>query len=229
LKLFTIDFLKKIKLINYKHAEGMNILKEFILNQLPPQPIIIDCGAHIGIDSLELVKFPESTIYSFEPIPNLYNQLIEKTKNITNITCFNVALSDYDGYADMYVSGGESDGSSSLLKPKEHINDHPEVTFNEIIKVKCKKLDSWAHENNVTKIDLLWLDMQGAEQRMLCASDRIFNTVSVIHSEVSTRETYEGVQNYNMYKKFLFKKGFKVLIEAIPQGYDMGNVLFVRK
>lgn len=211
-----------------KQINDIKISKKVIKNYLPFKPVIIDCGAHIGTDTIELAKIPGSKIYAFEPVKEIFKQLVSNTKNCPNIHCFNVALNDFDGEADMYVSSGDSDGSSSLMKPKDHIVDHPDVLFNEVEKVKCKTLDSWAKENNVKRVDMLWLDMQGAEQKMLEASTVILDTVAIIHSEVSIRETYEGVQDYKVYKRFLEHKGFKVLVQAIPDGYDMGNVLFVK-
>ena len=128
----------------------------------------------------------------------------------------------------MYVSSGASDGSSSLLKPKEHLTDHPDVFFNEAIKVKTMKLDDWTAANNISTIDLLWLDMQGFELEVLKASSVILPKVKVIHMEVSTRPTYEGVPLYSDVKEWMQQNGFRVEVEAIPNGWDMGNVLFVR-
>ena len=218
----------KIKHIIFKlnGSETMIIDKTSFLKFLPTNPVIIDCGAHVGIDTIELAKIIGSKIYAFEAVEDVYAKLLI---NISNISCFNLALNSYDGTADFFVSSGSSDGSSSLLKPKEHINDHPDVYFEKINKVACRKLDTWASENKIANVDMLWLDMQGAEQQMLAASVRILETVKVIHSEVSVKETYEGVISYKGYKKFLKDKGFSVIVEAIPKGYDMGNVLFVRK
>lgn len=227
-----IEYLKKKikKLIGYNTSyQSVFISKELIFSYLPVNPIIIDCGAHIGIDTIQLSKSSGSKIYAFEPVNEIYQQLVENTKNYPNITCFKIALSATDGEADMYISSGDSDGSSSLLKPKEHIRDHPEVYFDNVTKVKCSTIDSWASENNVANVDMLWLDMQGAEQRMLMASTKILDKVKVIHTEVSLHETYEGVESYKVFKKFLKKKGFRIVAEAIPKGTCGGNVLFSRR
>ena len=214
---------------NTEIVSNIFIDKAFIIAKLPKNPVIIDCGAHVGLDAVQFAKLPGSKIHAFEPINEVYDNLLKNTASFKNITTYKIALSDFDGDAEMYVSSGDSDGSSSLLKPKEHIKDHPEVFFNKMQKVNCQKLDTWAQENNVNKVDMLWLDMQGAEQKMLSVSDTILNTVKIIHSEVSLKETYENVENYESFKKLLLQKGFEVLIEAIPEGYDMGNVLFIRK
>ncbi len=196
---------------------------------VPANPVIIDCGAHVGVDTLALAKIKNSTVHAFEAAPHIFQQLKKNTSGFKNIFCYEEALGNKNGKAIFHISAGGSDGSSSLLAPKEHLNTHPEVNFNESIEVKVTTLDDWALRHNIKKVDLLWLDMQGAEQMMLNESVSILPGVQLIHSEVSMVETYEGVKTYLAYKKFLEEKGFEVLIEAIPAGFDMGNVLFKRK
>ena len=210
------------------NSETIFIEKNKFLKFLPKNPIIIDCGAHVGLDSIEFSKIPGSTVYAFEPVDEVYVKLIENVKLIKNIKPCKIALSDYDGAGLMYVSSGDSDGSSSLLKPKKHLKDHPNVFFNTQQKVECKMLHTWANDNNIVRIDMLWLDMQGAEQKMLSASKSILDTVKIIHTEVNLHETYEGIESYKSFKTFLKKKGFKIIVEAIPKGNYGGNVLFIR-
>ena len=208
---------------NDPHSIPKYLLKKYLINK----PIIIDCGAHIGSDSIELAKiFPKSEVYSFEPVPILYEKLQYLTRTYKNIKTFNCALSNTDGEADFYLSSGASDASSSLLEPNEHLETHPDVNFNEKIIVKTFKLDTWALNNNITKVDFLWLDMQGFELDMLKASTNIFPTVKLIHTEVSIKESYKNSVLYSEYKEWLFSKGFHVVLEAIPENTDMGNVLF---
>jgi len=197
---------------------------------LPKNPVIIDCGAHMGTDSIELHKiFPGAYIHSFEPVPVIFDKLCQKTKPYKNIFTYNLALSNKDESTKMFVSSSGSDGSSSLLAPKTHLQDHPAVLFNEVIEINTKKLDTWAEEHNIDRVDFLWLDMQGFEYQMLFASHKILPTVKVIHTEVSLKETYEGVLIYPLFKKWLEEHGFIVIKEMIPEGTDMGNVVFVRK
>ena len=219
--------LRKLVIRNY--SGGVIIDKKEIFKYLPESPVIVDCGAHIGTDTVEFAANYGSTIYAFEPVKNIFEQLVSNTKEYENVTCFNIALSSRNGVADMYISSGYSHGSSSLLKPKKHLEFHPDVYFKNVEQVKCTKLDTWANENKVKQVDMLWLDMQGAEQKMLMESFIILETVSVIHTEVSLFETYEGMGSYKGFKKFLKSRGFEVVLEAIPKGNYGGNVLFVKK
>lgn len=206
------------------------ISKALIRKYLPSKPVIIDCGAHEGHDSLQLARhFPGGVVHAFEPVPELYERLKERKLKKKNIFTYQLALADRTGTLQFYVSEGQSDGSSSLLVPKTHLTDHPLTVFKKKISINAVTLDGWARENKISKVDLLWLDMQGFEMQMLQASNEILPTVKVIHTEVSVRDTYEGVVQYQDYRRFLENKGFSVVAEAIPDGWDMGNVLFVKK
>ena len=178
---------------------------------------------------MELAKlFPTATIYDFEPVPVIFENLKRNVRRYKNIHCFQLALSNSNGAASMFISSGQSDASSSLQKPKDHLTDHPAVDFKEVQQVPTRTLDTWALENNIQAIDFLWLDMQGHEYEMLYASPQILSTVRLIHTEVSVKETYENALTYAPFKQWLESKGFKALIEAIPPGSDMGNVLFIK-
>ena len=58
-------------------------------------------------------------------------------------------------------------GSSSLLKPKEHLDIHTEITFNKSIEIETKNLDEFYIEKGLDVIDFLWFDMQGMEPLVL--------------------------------------------------------------
>ena len=222
--------IKKILFSLLNKNKSSHIDKKYILSLLPLNPVILDCGSHIGIDSLEFVNLNSNCqIHAIEPVSEVYSKLEKYCKGIGQIITYNIALSDNNKEDIIYISSGSSDGSSSLLVPKVHLINHPEVIFNKTETIQCFTLDTWAKNNNINKIDLLWLDMQGMELKMLKASNIILESVTAIHTEVSITETYEGVEKYEEVKKFLLKKGFIVKIEAIPKGWDMGNVLFVKK
>lgn len=211
-------------------VKNERISKAVFKKYLPKQSVIVDCGAYDGSDSVAFAKlFKKATIHSFEPVDELYAKLIQNTRPYNRINCYKIALADRVGIMDFFISQGASDGSSSLLEPKEHLIDYPDVFFEKKISVNTLTLDIWAEQQKINKVDLLWLDMQGFELNMIKASQTILPTVKVIHSEVSTKETYKGVALYDEYRSFLENSGFEVVIEAIPVGADMGNVLFVKK
>jgi hypothetical protein len=88
-------------------------------------------------------------------------------------------------------------------------------------------LDDWARENEIAKVDLLWLDLQGLEFDVLSASSLVLPTVKVIYTEVSLKEMYEGARLYPEYRRWLEDQGFEVVAEDLRWA-DMGNVLLAR-
>jgi FkbM family methyltransferase len=214
---------------NWKSKQGI-INKEFIRHFLPANPVIIDAGAHRGDDSIEFARLiPSAEIHAFEPVPAIFDSLKAAAAEYKQIRCYKVALSNSTGHQEMHVSSGGSDASSSLLAPVDHLKDHPDTFFNEKIVVNTVTLDEWAVEQKIEKIDFLWLDMQGFELNVLKASSQAFQRVSAVHMEVSTKQTYENVPQYSEIRSWMESRGFKVEVEEIPAGWDMGNVLFVKK
>lgn len=205
-----------------------NISKVVFKRYLPAKPVIIDCGAHDGADTVQLANLYNAQIHAFEPVESIFERLKKRTENYSSIICYNIALSNKNGKQNFFVSEGKSDASSSLLEPKDHLRDHPDTFFKKQVLVDTLTLDSWAENNNIKNVDLLWLDMQGFELNMLKASTIILPTVKVIHTEISITETYQGVPTYLEYESFLKSVGFEPIIKAIPNDYDMGNVLFVK-
>lgn len=214
------------KILN-KGKKG-EIPKSFIGKFLPKAPVIIEAGAHIGADTLEMSKrWPKGSIHAFEPVPDIFAKLIENTKGLKNVKSYPCALGAVTGTARIFVSGGESDGSSSLLEPKEHLTEHPDVHFAEQIEIPVMTLDDWSEKYGVRNADLLWLDMQGNELAAMKAGESILGTVRAIHIEVSLKEVYHCVPLYPEVREWLEARGFKVVREELPWP-DMGNVLFVR-
>jgi FkbM family methyltransferase len=85
---------------------GERISKKFIKKFLPKFPTTIDCGAHTGDDSIEISKILGGKVYSFEPLPIIYEKLKNKIQNHSNIQCFPIALSNLNGKSKFYVSEG---------------------------------------------------------------------------------------------------------------------------
>jgi 2-O-methyltransferase len=204
------------------------ITKEYIKQYLPHNPIIVEAGAYDGADTEIMAKmWPAGKVYAFEPVPRLFERIVQKTKLLKNVQCFQLALGDKSGSLPFYVSE-PWDASSSLAAPKEHIQIYPGVQFPRVINVDVKTLDQWAAENNVTRVDFLYLDMQGYEPAMLMASKKVLKTVRVIYTEVNTKELYANIILYPQLTQWLASQGFTLVREQVTHHYGGGDALYVR-
>jgi FkbM family methyltransferase len=169
----------------------------------------------------------EGKIFGFEPILELFNQARSKVVTRNNVQLSQKALSDKEGEFTIYVSDrfGKDWGSSSLLPPKEHLINNPDITFKTQRTAETILLDKFLNENGIDNIDLMWLDMQGYEPFVLKSSPKALAITKFIYTEVSLVENYEGLIKYPELKEFLESMGYSVVEEGLYWS-DGGNVLF---
>jgi FkbM family methyltransferase len=203
------------------------ISKEFCAQFLPPDPTIVEAGSHKGKDALEMARaWPDARIYCFEPNPDLFTKLTENTKKISSIARYPYALSDSSGPSEFYLADGKVDAVSSLLQPGKSFEQR-NINFT-LSKVSTITIDEWADQNSISRIDFLWLDLQGAELKALQGAKKILPTVTAAHIEANLEARYVGAPVYDELRSFMEHNGFCVAAEAFYQK-TWGNVLFVRK
>jgi FkbM family methyltransferase len=229
-ELFTKQFHKLthfLQQVGLLKARGV-IPLGFIQRYLPTDAVVVEAGACMGDDTVPMAKFwSKGQVHAFEPVPHLFQYLQQNTAKCKNVTCYPLALGEKRGTQTIHVSSGASLGSSSLLKPKEHLTLYPGVTFEEDIEVQVTTLDEWAVAHHVFRVDFLWLDLQGFEYLVLKSSPAVLSMVRAIYTEVNLKEIYEGALLYGDFKKWLQGNGFQVVREEFS-GADAGNVLFAK-
>jgi FkbM family methyltransferase len=191
---------------------------------------IIEAGAADGIDTFIFASnFPSATVFAIEPVKQQYEHLLLKSKQASNIQLFNFALSDKNGEGSIFVGNGVGAlggmGSSSLLKPYRHEEFFPEIKFEFEQSITTLTLEKFISDAQIDEVDLLWLDIQGAELAVLNASQEILmRKVKFLHLEISRVKLYEDMPNERAIRKFLRDAGFKCVIDRV--GAISGNALY---
>jgi FkbM family methyltransferase len=180
--------------------------------------VIFDIGSLHCLESIEFSKkYKNAKIYAFEANPESYKVCLENTKYINNITVINKCINDYDGECTFYPINPEKTvttwfdgnrGASSMFKSNGSV-DHIEKYVQDEIKVPCLRLDTFCSENNITKIDAIWMDLQGAELLAINSLGEILNTVNVIQTELEINPMYENQCLYCDVNEVLINKGFE--------------------
>lgn len=122
--------------------------------------IVFDVGANSGFFTLySSSKATNGKVFAFEPVPYLFEK-INKTvslNDIGNVVVENIAIGKDEDSSSFYISK-DHNGCHSFYKRDGELDK---------VTVKSKGLEKYCRENNITKIDFLKLDCEGAEYDIL--------------------------------------------------------------
>ncbi len=104
---------------------------------------VIHIGAHYGEEVPNYVNLGIDDIALFEPLKNNFEVLKNNVSDSSaNIIGHCVALGNKNQNVNMFLSSNNLE-SSSVLKPKIHLDLHPEVVFSGEETVEMKRLDDF--------------------------------------------------------------------------------------
>ena len=178
--------------------------------------VVLDIGSRWGQDSLILKNlFPAAKIYAFECTPFSIEHWKENVDD-EDIILVEKAACDFTGETKFYVNNADktitphphgNQGANSLFKAN-HTYPYETYIQDEIV-VPCTTISDWAAENNIKKIDVVWMDIQGAELEALKGMGSLIKTIRDIHLEVEFRPVYLGQPLFDEIDEFLKEFGFK--------------------
>jgi len=169
---------------------------------------ILDIGANDG----EFAKnareiFPHTKIYSFEPIPAVYQKLKEYFIEDKNFVAYNYALGNFSGDSVFYMN--EFSPSSSLLEMKEH-KEHFDIALEETpISIKLERLDDFDFSEEIKRPLLVKIDVQGYELEVIKGGSEIIKSADAVVTEVSFTELYKDQPLFDEIYEALRSFGFK--------------------
>jgi len=217
------DNLKSIKacgkLINYKSNEELiHCLKEIFFENIykfhseKKNPLIIDCGAHIGMSLLYFKQqYPNATVLAFEPDINNFELL---KKNINEWKFYDVHIfqnpvwisNDEINFQASGAMGGKISGKSE--------------TPDSNIKLKAIRL----YEVLDKEVDFLKIDIEGAEYEVIKDCKQKLHLVNNLFVEYHS--TFEEQSNLIEILQIINDAGFKFYIKEANNVYP---IPFIKK
>lgn len=124
--------------------------------------IIFDVGANIGQTASTAIKhFPNSRIYSFEPVPSTFQALLAKTKLFPQVIQINSALGSQ--ISRLPITSKPLAQTNTLISSSDDLKENNcETVF-----VDVDTIDNFCKENKIDKINLLKIDTEGYEIEVL--------------------------------------------------------------
>ncbi|MFC2080839.1 FkbM family methyltransferase [Bacteroidota bacterium] len=161
-----------------------------------PNPVIIDCGANIGLSIIFFkINYPNSHVIAFEPNPKIF-KICEKniaSFGIENVELYNFALANRED--KLLLNCEDADGS--FLTENISIDT---------VTVKSVRLSNYIN----TKIELLKIDIEGAEYQVIKEVESKLELVSNIFIEYHSR--FDKNQELHLILDILSKQGYRYYI-----------------
>ena len=161
---------------------------------------VVDGGANIGqFARASLNAWPSAKVYSFEPLPDVFQILQANLSAEQRFTGTNAALGEHDGNTLIHRSA-DSQRSSILSSsiPGEQIS------------VPLVRLDSALKDTDLTSSSLLKLDLQGFELPALRGAMASLSDFDAILTEAVLEPAYDGESVLSELWAFLGQQGFQL-------------------
>ncbi len=214
---------------NFPEYEELNFINKIISNG----DTVLDVGANIGSESiLAASKGEKVKVFAFEPTTNLIPLLQDNIAiNGFNkrIKCVKKAVSNKNGTLQF------------VLEPESEINHiASKVTKNTNVEtVECVTLDTFINSNRINCVDLLKVDVEGAELLVFegCKKSLRNKVINIILFEVNEKTADFGYSSKELisylakkkYFIFRFEKDKLTLINENMKVTETINLVAVQK
>jgi FkbM family methyltransferase len=165
--------------------------------QLPTAPkVIVDAGANIGLAAVYLATvFPDATIFALEPERSNFELMVRNTEGYSRIKALHAALWNVEGQINLLDPHGGHCGFRT--------SDSSAGPFNSVAKTQALTVDSLMRDHGIERIELLKVDIEGAEREVFNGSAHWINKVEMImvelHDETQpgcSEAFYKATENY---------------------------------
>jgi len=196
---------------------GEKVVFKILKKQYKSPYCIFDVGSNKG-QYLKLVeqylKEDEFSVHCFEPHSESYNYLKSINKN-ENVNLNNVAIAESLGEKRLYFNEKDTTLACLTKRRLEHFN----IELNNSESVKVDTLDNYCDKNNIDKIHLLKIDVEGHEYNVLKGSVKMFeeNKIEIVTFEFGGTGIDTKIFLQDFY--YFFKNYSKTLYRITASGY----------
>jgi FkbM family methyltransferase len=202
-----------------------------------PYRVIVDVGAARGdYAARAAMLFPVTRAVMVEARPNAAQDIRERFRGDPRFSVVEAAISDECGETVFHVN--EMKDSSSILNVNRSAT---EATFGksfgtvEEIVVKTLTLDALYRDENLQSVDLLKVDIQGAEMRLIAGGGEALGKTRAVLLEVNFERFYDDAPLFHEIEATMTAAGFRLRSLLKPKLDRSGeflayaNALYLRR
>lgn len=175
--------------------------------------VALDIGANVGDTAQRIVQiFPNARVYALEPVSDVYETLVERTAGLKGVKTFRLAVGERPGEVEFNITRNR--WCSSLLPPSErgraYYGDWYDVVRTE--RVPIVRLDDFAAQQGLERVDILKIDVQGLELPVLKGAVNLLRNgqVKAVQCEAQLVAEYEGASTFAEIDLFFRQAGFTI-------------------
>jgi len=130
---------------------------------LPLGGVAVDIGANVGVHALTFARIVgrKGHVFAYEPNPGVHAKLVKNValNELDQVSCFDTAVGDTSGIVQLRVprSDTEEAGNPGLASVVALDTPH------DLVDVSVEPLDSLFQRSQLTRLDLIKIDVQGYE------------------------------------------------------------------
>ncbi len=138
--------------------------------------VIADIGAHYGFYTLLAAIHNPTSILSFEPSKENYRILLINISinKLFNVKAYRLALADYNGWAILGIPPGGRSGENTMAIGRAISAE----------RVNVNRFDYIARKEGIRSVDIVKIDVEGAEYKVLKGFGKYLRTARFILIEV---------------------------------------------
>jgi FkbM family methyltransferase len=141
--------------------------------------VVFDVGANCGATSVHLARhYPNAAVHSFEPGSTARAYLERNTARFPKVRVHPIGLYSADQETPLYLGDGDI-GMASI--------EQRGVNLGESELVRLRAGGAWAEEHGIDRIDVLKVDVEGAEVEVISSLAPLLPTVKVLYLEYDSR------------------------------------------
>lgn len=198
--------------------------------------VFFDVGANTG-QTVEKSRnyFPDANYFCFEPTPNVCRTLRDSYRDDVRVRIYEVAIADKCGSISFNLN--QENTTNSILAEDNNSRKFVDSNLTKLVQsilVKSETLDKVCEAENVSKIDMLKMDIQGSEGLALQGAKNLLTEkrVRFIYLEVWFAPIYEKQAYFDDISKMLKSYGFRLFglydLKTTSNGLAWADALFVR-
>ena len=223
------------KIYTHRHEYG-DYLNPGFVQQIDRETVstIFEVGCADGADTLRLADAFPAQVHAFECNPEALVEARQRCAGTNSVRLVEKAAWDADCTIPFFPvtvtiekeTGKviKNPGASSCFEARP---DYHSQYFQGEVMVEAIRLDTYCAQHKISSVDLLCMDVQGAELRVLKGLGEVLERVRYIITEIEITPLYYGQAVYAEVHGFLKASGFRQAAEVYRDAW-FSDYLYIR-